>query len=225
MSAMRNLTSNQYFFTRPLFLSCVLAVFILPIVGCDDEQTVVGSVANVSAPDGVLPEAGRKFCFDRREQAPTACRKGLSCMEALPGVELPIAEFELECEADGGELVEHCAAFEDTILGVCLEFDRLRVFYGNAEEAERHCEEDDFEWLSCPASEASKSTEQIVATRFLDYSQLSMSHKRHYVYGVKLAKGLSNFLSVLTFLGLMGKEDRNNKLKNKVCEHIQTNKS
>jgi|GEM_PF-2067497 len=134
-----------------------LYVFIgltLCVSGCGDEQTILEAVEDVKAPDGVLPQAGPKFCFDQRPAAQFACRTDFSCIEYLPEYEIPIVELQAECENDGGALVKHCAEGDRQVLGACVEDDRLSIAYDDPNQAQTTCEEETYEWVSCPTPEA-----------------------------------------------------------------------
>ena len=143
---------------RPFALpACTLALLTglaMCVTGCGDQQTILEATENVRAPDGVLPQAGPKFCSAQRPAAQFACRTNVSCLEYLPEYEIPVADLEVECEDDGGELVKHCAAGDLRVLGACVENDRLSIAYSEADQAKTWCEEETYEWVPCPSSEA-----------------------------------------------------------------------
>ena len=139
---------------RTVCLASFIAVLTLALTGCGDEQTIIESVENVRAPDGVLSREGPKFCFDQRPPAEFACRLSTACIEYLPDAEIPIAALRAECNEDGGQLVTHCAVEDNTVLGACVENDLLRISYSDANISKTDCEFDAYEWISCPVSDA-----------------------------------------------------------------------
>ena len=152
--------SNLYMRTVPrtVCLASFIAILTLAIPGCGDEQTILESVENVKAPDGVLPREGPKFCFDQRPAAEFACRLGDACVEYLADAVIPIIALRTDCVEDGGQLVTHCAVEDKTVLGACVENDLLRISYSDADGSKTDCKFDAYEWISCPVSDAPQST-------------------------------------------------------------------
>jgi hypothetical protein len=134
----------------------ILAYFLIMCssgltISCSDVQTIEEAAADGTAPDGVLPNAGPKFCDDRRPPASVACLSGESCVEYLPEYMGDVDILREECINDGGQLVDHCAATDQSTLGACVEGDRLRISYTDAEIAQEDCAFDEYEWIECPS--------------------------------------------------------------------------
>ena len=115
-------------------------------MGCAD-----GSVEEESA-TGATPVSGAPlFCLNQYSSSLFACAHESDCLEMIT-MPPDLDALRAECVDDGGRVLSRCSETGVRVLGACNEGDRLRVFFdGNDASQERMgCEEDGFEWVSCP---------------------------------------------------------------------------